>query len=735
MNATTKVAQPSLVRQLAISWVYLPIVLLACILMALTAWYGYGFRYSIGAVTATWMLLSPLPVLLGPALRSPKWGAAFCLTLAALLLLGNPIKMAMLRMPLSVADLQALPVLFTTMSGMRLAVGIGLAVALLALFTRMLNLQFRTLLPLALAASYVAILPSLISRISPLIETVMPVQVKEHRMFDGEIVRAGQSEEPVAFLQARGPVIYLALDWQNMYSENNGPTREEVASLRLRPWQPLAQSPTRNIHIVLLESLWDTSLLAHYRTNRDPLDPRFRAMWESAGRSYALSPVFGGTTANAEFEVLCGFPSPRNSIAFVTRLRKASPCLPAAMGTHGYRSMASHAHEASNWNRSNAYKEVGFNLYRPIDAFDLDDMEGPYLYDGSFFQQNLQYLEAQPDGKPVFNYQVSLSSHWAFSRNLKARPDLVKVVPADVHLLNHYVNAVAYTTSAFMDWNEAILAKDPDAIIIAFGDHAPVLTEGTTDPDIYKDVNAVDPAKFDSDDTRMQLGMSRTPLLVIDGKNGPVKLTADTPLYELPHLISGLLGNGDLLPQSAQISPMIIRPFLGRLLTGINGTWRNCTENSPMAASTVCVEARKHAETLRILRRDSILGGGYFARRMNAASLLTASRSVGMTIERNWNACTFDVKQFGPQQGIAGKGFNVQPDGSSTIWIRMNQLRGRPIIRVGNVVGQPVYDDKLITTSFDDASLYASTGLLPVTLQCEDEKPILIGQISIIANP
>ena len=64
----------------------------------------------------------------------------------------------------------------------------------------------------------------------------------------------------------------------------------------------------RNVHIVLLESFWDPALLKRANYNRDPLAPGFRRLWERADHSQALSPVFGGYTANAEFEILCGFP-------------------------------------------------------------------------------------------------------------------------------------------------------------------------------------------------------------------------------------------------------------------------------------------------------------------------------------------------------------------------------------------------------------------------------------------
>lgn len=638
-------------------------------------------------------------------------------------------------MPLSVADAQALPVLFKTMSGMRLAFAVILVAVVLATILCMLRPKRLTALSITLAVCYVFALPTLISQASPLIDLVLPVQTTEHKMLNGAVVKSNQESDPVAFLRGRGPVVYLASEWQSIHAENGGPSRSEVDALVLRPWQPVRRSPTRNIHVVLLESLWDTSLLSHHQTDRDPLDARFRAMWEAAGRSYALSPTFGGVTANAEFEVLCGFPAPNTSVAFINLLHKPSPCLPAALAAHGYTTIASHAHEASNWNRNTAYKEAGFNTYRPISAFDLDDMEGPYLFDGSFFQQNLKYQESLPLNKPIFDYQVSLSSHWAFARNLQSRPNLVKVFPADLTLLNDYVNAIAYSTTAFMDWTEALLAKDPDALIIVFGDHAPVLTASASDKDPYIGVNANDQSAFDSENTRKQLGMSRTPLLVIDGEEGPVRIANDTPLYELPQLISKLLGDGDLIPQSSEAGPMVIRPFLGHLLVETDGTWRDCAKGRPSATSPACVNAQTRTQLLRTLRRDATLGGGYYVARKGAGAMVTTSRRSGMKVDSTWKTCSFDVAQFGPQQGYLGEGVNVLPNGSSTIWVSLKHLRGQPILRMGGVAADPVYGPKVITGSFNTPTLYAAPGALPVTLQCPGEPPTLIGEVKIVPRP
>ncbi len=709
-------------KQLVASWIFLPFSLLACGLTAGLAWLIWGFRYTPSGIIATGLLLGVPFVLLGSSFRSRNWGFLLCLGVAGLLVLGNPAKLALLHTPLSLADLHALPVLFTTMSGTHLALGVTLLA--IAVVLPLLALQPRriTLLHLALATGYVMLLPSLVKVSEPLLTRALPSHAGEHGI--------GMFQEPVAFLKARGPLLYLASDWLVLREEHHIPTHADIDALQLQPWQASKQTPIRNIHVVLLESIWDTELLAHHRTSRNPLDPRFLALWEQAGKPYTLSPVMGGNTANAEFEVLCGFPAPKTEVAFINRLRNASPCLPAILAGKGYRAVASHAHEARNWNRDRAYKAIGFTQYRPIDAFELDDLDGSYLADSSFFSQNLGYLATLPGDAPVFNYMVSLSSHWAYARDRKRRPDVVEVTPDDSAMLNDYVNAAAWTTHAFMDWTEAILTKDPDAIILAFGDHAPALVSDRPSMDIYQDVNPADASAFDSPEAQALIGLSRTPFLLIDGERGAVRTGTDIPLFELPQHLSRLLGMGELLPQSAQAGKVTIRPFLGQLLAFVDGKWRTCPRGIPLPDTSPCAPAIAQLALLRTLREDTIRGRGHFIHAMQA-TLPTAMANNGMRIEKSHSACEFDVAQWGPQHGLLGRGFNLQPDGSSAVWVELRKMRGKPELHVGGIPGAMIHGQHRVIASFTDPTLMTATMPLPVTLHCPDQPAVLLGHITL----
>ncbi|MET1026411.1 MAG: sulfatase-like hydrolase/transferase, partial [Dongiaceae bacterium] len=151
----------------------------------------------------------------------------------------------------------------------------------------------------------------------------------------------------------------------------------------------------RNIHIILEESFWDPSLLTGAHFNQPPLDPRFVALWRQTGFSHGLSPAFGGQTANAEFEILCGFPLNEVSVKFEYGLTNNVPCLPRLLDDAGYRTVASHPNLPAFWNRQVAFKLLGFETFWAGTDFKMDDLSGEqFLSDRSLHAQVAAKLAA-----------------------------------------------------------------------------------------------------------------------------------------------------------------------------------------------------------------------------------------------------------------------------------------------------------------------------------------------------
>lgn len=360
----------------------------------------------------------------------------------------------------------------------------------------------------------------------------------------------------------------------------------------------------RNIHVLLQESFWDPSLLAKAGLSEPPLDARFMALWEEGGKSWALSPAFGGQTANAEFEFLCGFPVHENAVRFERGFRNDLPCLPHVLDQFGYQTVASHPNSAGFWNRTRAYGHAGFETYWAMDDFELDDLNGPFLADRSLYRQVAAKLKAVADDRPVFNYILTFYGHWAYDMS-EQRPAAIRASSAVPDVAN-YANVVHYKSAELMDEIERLRAEDPDSIIIAFGDHLPSLGRNFAG---YVESGLLASSFGDFTPAMYQTSVG-TPLLVIDGRRGPLPL-GRVPMFELPRLVLDLIGYDRMTMMDFATAPhdMLLRPLPGATLSFVAGEIdRVCLAG---ATDPACERAAAWVADLDLLARDLFTGDAH----------------------------------------------------------------------------------------------------------------------------
>lgn len=420
--------------------------------------------------------------------------------------------------------------------------------------------------------------------------------------------------------EMRGLPIHLVQETARNLSRNTVPPEEgEIAQALARlpndPANPFirvgARSATpRNVHIIVLESFWDPAPLHAAAFSRDPLDPAFRKLWKATGHSRALSPVFGGYTANAEFEVLCGFPVTEDAVFFEGRLRRDAPCLPRHLGEIGYRTHASHPNAASFWNRVHAYRRIGFAEYWSENDFQMDDVNREFLSDTSLYRQVLERLGDQIDGpEPVLNYILTYFGHLDYPLN-EQRPPVV-TARGGREYAEAYANTVYYKSRELMAFLATLRKRDPEGLIVIFGDHLPFLGMNHAN---YTDAGLLGEHRGEFSDEMFRT-LVATPLIVIDGRHGPLRL-GDMPMYQLPALVLDLLGDGreSILRMTTHPDPTVrIRPLPGMHLVVDDDTVQACRGDTGDAPS--CSGSDAWLETIRLLERDIFSGYQHALRR------------------------------------------------------------------------------------------------------------------------
>ena len=243
----------------------------------------------------------------------------------------------------------------------------------------------------------------------------------------------------------------------------------------------------KNVHLVVLESFVDPDLFKGLSFSRKPMHPDFEKIFKKQG-SLTLSPVFGGGTAQAEFELLCGVPALRkmSGMEFDVFTGKETSGLPALLAKAGYYTLATNAYKPDFFNSINAYDGLGFKKsYYPKEYasgrdtyLSTGDVTGEkYMFDGELLKQNLAFItewkNANP-GVPLFNYVISIYGHFPHQMNAQKRPTVIDVKGAirDGHLEN-CINQFYYRTEAIAAFINEIKALDPESLVIFISDHLP----------------------------------------------------------------------------------------------------------------------------------------------------------------------------------------------------------------------------------------------------------------------
>ncbi|MDD1607258.1 MAG: LTA synthase family protein [Methylococcaceae bacterium] len=377
---------------------------------------------------------------------------------------------------------------------------------------------------------------------------------------------------------------------------------ENLLSMTPKPTVTDKPFTPRNIHIVLLESFWDANGLKKAHYNQNPLSPEFRKLWKSAGYSHALSPVFGGYTANAEFEVLCGFPVAKDNVKFERQLINEVPCLPHILADKGYKTVVSHPNVPVFWNRVNAYRNIGFQNYYAKDDFVLDDMNREFLADSSLYRQVLEKLSDSLDKKqPVLDYIVTYFGHWNYPLS-ESRPN--KVTSASkVEEVSSYGNTVYYKSRELIDFIEQLKKRDPDSIIVVFGDHLPFLGENFAG---YVDSGVLTTNRSDFSSDMFKFYVS-TPMIIIDGQRGAVKV-GSLPLYQVPKLLLNLLNYTEptIMDYTSSLPDKHIRPLPGlHFALPSNGTVELCKE-PPFSED--CQTSSHWLQNVSVVSNDLFIG-------------------------------------------------------------------------------------------------------------------------------
>ena len=273
-----------------------------------------------------------------------------------------------------------------------------------------------------------------------------------------------------------------------------------------------------DIYLVLGEAWWRDP-----DDKASPLDPLARAGFvESA----AVSPVYGGTTPNSEFEVLTGIPvkSFQDGIIpyqhYLQYITDAARSLPRLLAEQGYGATAYHNFTRRFWLRDQVYPKLGFNRFVSMEDMTLTIQPNDWPTDEGLYRA---VLDTPSNGKPQFHFVVTVETHGPY---VKSPED------ADGHNgVADYRARLGHAVDNLMAFKRQLDARGRPYVLVVFGDHLPGLR-------LHQWKNGM---KSESDPRLHQV-----PVLVASNARDAAAFAAEVqnrPLYCLPTLMLDWAGH------------------------------------------------------------------------------------------------------------------------------------------------------------------------------------------------
>lgn len=249
-----------------------------------------------------------------------------------------------------------------------------------------------------------------------------------------------------------------------------------------------------NLIIIMNESFADLNVLGRVATNKEVFS-FYNSLTENTIKGYAESSVYGGYTANSEFEFLTGCTKaylPGNPYlqylddyipSLITNLKKQA----------GYReAIAVHPYYPSGYNRNRAYPLLGFDKFLSLEDFGNDDPVRKFVGDLENYKKIEELFEQKEEGSSLCVFNVTMQNHSSYDDLSYKFENPISVMNfSTTASVNQYLSLLKMSDDALKQLITYFNNVDEPTVIVFFGDHQPHLPDG-----FYKEVMGQVPDLF-----------------------------------------------------------------------------------------------------------------------------------------------------------------------------------------------------------------------------------------------
>lgn len=232
-----------------------------------------------------------------------------------------------------------------------------------------------------------------------------------------------------------------------------------------------------NIVVIMNESYADFRILGGDLPTNIEVTPFADSLQENTIRGYALSSIFGGKTANSEFECLTSLSManlPTGSVPYQFYLQQDTFSLAHLLNRYGYRSISTHPYFSSGWGRTTAYPLLGFAESSFLESYPQQDLIRHYVSDRELYAQILNMLNQEQDA-PLFLFAISMQNHgdYTYEGENYTQTVYLEGMEGSYPMAEQYLTLLHESDNAARELITALEASDRKTIVLFFGDHFP----------------------------------------------------------------------------------------------------------------------------------------------------------------------------------------------------------------------------------------------------------------------
>ena len=245
--------------------------------------------------------------------------------------------------------------------------------------------------------------------------------------------------------------------------------------------QPARSGALPDIVVVQSESLFDPTIMRGYEQSDFTPNLRRLSAHGISGKLYV--PTFGGGTIRTEFEVLTGLSLryfDNMQFPYLQMSHKSLPSLVRTLETHGYSTLALHGNDPSFWNRTTAFKAIGFERFVSKSGFPADaPNDGKYMADSAMTDKIMSLLK--DSGPPQFIFAISIEAHGPYDiepadvaeRDASAVP--AGITGRDKLEMQTYLYHIKHADAELGRMVSWLAKRQRPSLVLFYGDHLPAL--------------------------------------------------------------------------------------------------------------------------------------------------------------------------------------------------------------------------------------------------------------------